>query len=62
MGASKQSWAVTCRKHGTEETGSAGIRYLKVGPPKGREHRKVGGCPTCKAEAAAAERMAKKSQ
>ena len=51
MSWAKVHWAVSCRKHGMEEKGGAGVRWVKVGMPKGKEHRKTGGCPFCRAEA-----------
>ena len=62
MGLAKSHWAVSCKKHGMEEKGSSGVRWVKVGPPKGKEHRKTGGCPRCYADKLAEERLAAKAK
>ena len=59
MAKSKAHWAVTCKKHGMEEKGGAGVRWVKVSPPKGKFERQNGGCPRCKGEQLAEERLAK---
>lgn len=46
MAGSRVFWTVTCKKHGTEEA-SGGNRWVRVSPPKSKEHRKTGGCPRC---------------